>query len=176
MPVWLMPAMAEAMTAKEALNEQAHGQSLPRLRPSGPAGTSVPLPIPGAPQLLTPLCHATDRYSVSRISWYASPAVTRLDPPIDVPLPDPPWWCLLPIACQGLERSPARVDARLPCQTRMKGSRASWDRPGLYGHPGGGHDHGPQALCGPTPPRGSLLKGDSDGQDIMLQSDRPQLP
>jgi hypothetical protein len=77
-------------------------------------------------------------------------------------MPDPPWWCLLRIACQELERSPARVDARLPRPTRTEGSWASWDRRGLYGRLGGGPDHCPRARCGPTPPRGHPVEGDSD--------------
>src|SRR5919108_3397323 len=47
-PVWLMPATAEATTAKEPIDEKADGQSLPRLRPSCPAGASPALPLPGA--------------------------------------------------------------------------------------------------------------------------------
>jgi hypothetical protein len=68
MPVWLMPEMAEATTEKEPINEKAHCQPLPRLRASGPAGASSPLPLPGAAQLLTfpsslpvPLLWAHDR-------------------------------------------------------------------------------------------------------------------
>ena len=46
-------------------------------------------------------------------------------------MPDSPWWCLLRLAYQGLERSPSRVDARLPRPTRTEGNWASWYRPGL---------------------------------------------
>jgi len=35
------------------------------------------------------------------------------------------WWCLLRIAYQGLEWSPARVDACLPGPTRTEGNGAS---------------------------------------------------
>ena len=52
MPVWLMPAMAEATTEKEPINAKANGQYLPRLRVSGTAGASSPLPLSGAAQLL----------------------------------------------------------------------------------------------------------------------------
>ena len=41
------------------------------------------------------------------------------------------WWCLRRIADQGLERSPSRVDARLPRPTHTEGNWSSWDRPGL---------------------------------------------
>ena len=47
-PVWPMPEMAEATTEKEPINEKADCQPLPRLRASGPAGASSPLPLPGA--------------------------------------------------------------------------------------------------------------------------------
>ena len=48
-----MPALAEATTAEEVVDEDTTCQSLPRLRASGPAGAPVSLPILGAPQLLT---------------------------------------------------------------------------------------------------------------------------
>jgi hypothetical protein len=35
------------------------------------------------------------------------------------------WWCLLRIAYQRLERSPSRVDARLPRLTRTEGNWGS---------------------------------------------------
>jgi hypothetical protein len=62
-------------------------------------------------------------------------------------MPDPPCWCLLRIACQGLERSLARVDARRRRPTRTEGSWDSWYRPGLYG---GGQVEGTVIDRGPS--------------------------
>jgi hypothetical protein len=45
--------MAEAATAEEVVDEETTCQSVLRLRASGPAGTPVSLPVPGAAQLLT---------------------------------------------------------------------------------------------------------------------------
>ena len=45
--------MAEAATAEEVVDEDTTCQSVLRLRASGPAGTPVSLPVPGAAQLLT---------------------------------------------------------------------------------------------------------------------------
>jgi hypothetical protein len=47
-----MPEMAEAMTEKEPIDEQANGQSFPRFRLSGSAGAPVPFPLFGPAQLL----------------------------------------------------------------------------------------------------------------------------
>jgi hypothetical protein len=52
LPVWPVPVKAQAATAKERIDEETTGQSLPRLRASGPARAPPPLPLPGAPQLL----------------------------------------------------------------------------------------------------------------------------
>jgi hypothetical protein len=46
-----------------------------------------------------------------------SPRCDLVDPPTEVPRLYPPWWCVLPSACQGLERPPARVDACPPRST-----------------------------------------------------------
>jgi hypothetical protein len=68
--------MAEAATAEEVVDEETTCQSVLRLRASGPAGTSVSLPVPSAAQLLT---------LASLVSLAVSPGVAGSRPRDDLP-------------------------------------------------------------------------------------------
>ena len=128
-----MPEMVEAMTEKEPIDAQANVQSLPRLRPSSPACTSLSLPLPGAAQLLTLPASWPVPLLCAQNLLVCLPHCGLGDPPTEVPmgytLPDSACGAL-PARCWSGPRHEWTPALRTLRARRGAGPR--WYGPGLY--------------------------------------------
>jgi hypothetical protein len=80
-PQLLTAADLESATAKEPVHEETTRESLLLLRTSCPAGSSGPIALPRAPQLLIPSPHLVGTSSHVEHPWPAGPL------PLDVSIP-----------------------------------------------------------------------------------------